>query len=58
MKYMIVSSIESIEDLAEQVNTLCAEGWKPQGGVSAIIHIFTSIDGKQVIVYLQAMIQD
>jgi hypothetical protein len=32
MKYMIISSAESITDLIEQVNTLCTEGWKPQGG--------------------------
>lgn len=44
MEYKIVTVCESplqkaLEKLEKEVNKLCKEGWKPQGGVSVTVHI-------------------
>ncbi len=59
MKYMVIkvegseiSSEVSLEELAEEVELHCQNGWKPQGGIS-----ITSISDYDLI-FAQALIKE
>ena len=51
---------ESHADLEIRVNSLIAQGWRPQGGVSAVLMWYRDGDGfaQENWHYYQAMVQD
>ncbi len=58
MEYTIILSTNSTLDLMSQVNEHIKKGWKPQGGVSVVSHVFLAIDHNPMIAYLQAMVKE
>lgn len=51
-EYRIVSAVADTEDLDTKVNSLIAEGWKPQGGVAIMQH-----DDNHYDTFYQAMVR-
>lgn len=54
MKYEIIYG-ETLHDVQRQVNKYLKDGWRPQGGISAVN---TSIVRNAQIKYIQAIIKD
>jgi hypothetical protein len=60
-RYCVVES-DTIDELVEEVRSMMARGWSPQGGVSCTITEWSSdgmgmpVNRKSENVYLQAMI--
>ena len=59
MAYQIVTA-ETIEELEQSVNRLCAEGWQPQGSMGVQTYAYRGEDGYEQwgTVYTQAMVRE
>jgi hypothetical protein len=54
----VVLKEESLDDLANEVNALIADGWQPQGGIAVLREEFDSRGESQVYKWhFQAMVK-